>query len=93
LIEILDPKDPLDGTSVHTGHMSFKEMQARVGGVVECVHIVEAGKLIQVVCNENGHMLRLPYNPAAAERFKGILNMGPGPVGVYMVLSGKDRLK
>jgi hypothetical protein len=90
MIEILDPSE---GESVHEGHMSFKEMQARVGGIVECVHIKEGGEFKQVICNEDGLSLRLEYNPYASARLRGLVNMGTGPVGVYMLLSGKDRLK
>jgi hypothetical protein len=89
MIEILDPSE---GESIHTGHMDYEDIRARIGGYLEIVHIREGGKIVQVVCNEDGHMLRLPRNHMADIRFKGTINMGPGAVGVYMVLSGGDKL-
>jgi hypothetical protein len=89
MIEILDPSE---GESVYEGKMDYEIIREHIGGFLEIIHIKEGGKIVQVVCNADGQSLRLARNPLADRRFKGIINMGPGAVGVYMVLSGGDKL-
>lgn len=73
--------------------LTFKQMQEIVGGMVECVHIREDGHSVQVICNEDGHMLNLAPNPHVWPRLVNKVNLGPGAVGNYIFLSGDDLLK
>jgi hypothetical protein len=90
MIEILYPTNAIPVP--RSDPISFAELQKLVGGIVECVHIHENGQVVQVICNEEGNKLRLPLNRQANVRFAGKVNMGGGAVGVYVVLSGKDKL-
>lgn len=67
-------------------------MQALVNGYVEAHSVMEDGKVVDVLCNEDGIMLELPFNRAATERFSGKLNVGAGARGVWLVLSGEHVL-
>jgi hypothetical protein len=88
--EVIEILDPVNGPSVYAGRLTFKEIQEKVGGFVKCVHL---GQTIQVLMNEDGLSLGLPYNRFATERFHGRIDMWPGAVGVWLILSGKDLLE
>jgi hypothetical protein len=93
MIEVLHPGPARQRDFLPSG--PFKAIQKIVGGYVECVHVREGGMVIQVLCDEEG-LLKSPlppYNEQVAERFADKINFGNGPVGTWVVLSGRDRLK
>jgi hypothetical protein len=65
-------------------------LKSLVGGYIECVTLSSRS---QVICNEDGHRLGLEPNPLALVILHSRVNMGPMPVGTYLVLTGKERLK
>lgn len=87
-IEVLDPSRPPYSFEAD-GRAPFELFQTLVAGYVECVTLPDC----QVLCNEDGLSLRLPPNPQATRRFAARINMGPGAVGVWIVLTGKDMLE
>lgn len=89
MIEVLRPEGPTEFLK----EVTFEQIQSLVGGYVELVAILEQGKEIHCCCNENGFQEGLPPNPLATARFSGKINMGPGAVGTWVILSGKDLLK
>lgn len=89
MIEVLYP----NGTKATLDAVSFEELQALVGGYVECNHVRENGQIVQAICNEDGLSQGLPDNLQATTRFRGKLMMGPNAVGTWVVLSGKDMLQ
>lgn len=91
MIEMLTPGAAT--SQLLAGPISFKTLQVFVGGMVELHVVRESGKLVDVVCNEEGLLQGLPFNELATARFRHKLNIGPNAVGVWVVLSGRDRLK
>lgn len=86
-IEILRPGATKPGIS--RTEITFEEIQRLVGGYVELNHVGHE----QVCCNEEGLIHGLPHNALATARYAGKLNMGPGAVGVWVILTGKDKLR
>lgn len=71
------------------GKLPFELLQTLVGGYVQCVPVTHKEQLL---CNEDGLSLGLRPNPAIARLYAGKVNFGPGPVGVWIKLTGKDLL-
>ena len=75
--------------------MSLKEMQKEVGGSIEVAY--DDGK-IQLICNEEGKLLNLPYNMEATKLWSSLLicsndgTLNDILVGDVLVLEGKARL-
>jgi len=63
--------------------MTLKEMQDFVGGLIEVVYLGDD----QLVVNEEGLLLGLPYNSEASEL------SGRRIVGDALLLSGEGRMK
>lgn len=61
---------------------TLRQAQAIVGGYVELVRPIN-GTPMQILCNEDGHLLRLPLN------MKATLWAGRPIVGNAILLSGK----
>lgn len=87
MIEILRP----DATEPDTSRtqVTFEELQGLVGGYVECNRVGAE----QVCCNEDGLIHGLPRNDLATRRYAGKLNMGPHACGVWVILTGKNKLR
>ncbi len=92
-------------STVVEGKMTFKHMQAFVGGWVERIEAWQTdgagqqttpAERVDLLCNEEGLMLGLELNLMIVRRFGeewGFSANGHRPVGNWIVLSGKDRLK
>ena len=74
--------------------MSLKQMQKKVGGLIEVAY--DDGKT-QIICNEEGRLLGLEVNSEATKIIhKLVCNswpMSPTLVGDVLVLTGKARLR
>lgn len=81
---------------------SLNELKELVGGYIELVHVLFDGRARQMIVNEEGHLLDLPYNESATRIYHAagvrrlglpegtILQNSPTIVGVAIVLDGDD---
>ena len=72
--------------------VSFEQLQAIVGGWVQCVPVRLGDHKVHAISNEDGLALALPVNHLAQARFKGLILMSPA-VGNWVILTGEDLLK
>lgn len=62
-----------DGTEEHLPRkLTLEELRQLVGGYVEVVSVMYEDKRTQLIVNEDGHPLRLPYNRHATELYFAI---------------------
>ncbi len=74
------------------GEPSLDTLQSLVGGYIELVTLEEEGCEVHAICNEEGLLKGLPFNPRAEERVRGVVNTGPGAVGTWVFLDGNSLL-
>lgn len=70
---------------------TLKAMQDIVGGYIESMYI---GKGVNVICNEEGTLMHLPYNEKAVNVCSGYSNFHTRLVGtVFFVGADSDRFR
>jgi len=85
-IKVIHP----DGRIEYPSKMSFKQLRQTVGGFVQVVPVRDE----QVCMDEEGLLKGYPLNPTATALYRDTVNTGRGgAVGVWVVLTGKDRLR
>ena len=70
---------------------TLQAMQEIVGGYIEAVYI---GKGVNVICNEEGTLLRLPYNEKAVNVCSGFSDFHTRLFGtIFFVGAASDRFR